>query len=394
MRFLFWVVVLFALAVGASLLTEYDQGYALIVAPPYRIELSLILFVLIYVALLTGGYLLLRTTVITLDLPRRVHAWREARRSKSALDTLVGGWTAYYEGRYAQAEKEAMAAAKNGAPALVSHLLAAESAHMARAYERRDEQLSQAEAGAPEPSLACLMTRARLFLDERRPQDMLDTLARLGKDAPDHVAMQRLRLKANLQLERWDEVIALANALAKRAALDPTQHREHLVQAHMGNLRSRARDASQLARYWDKLAIEYRCESRLAAVASGCFHALKQDDKAADILEQALEREWNSTLLHHYGTLSPVSPVKRIDRAEKWLKQYPRDPELLLALGKLCTLQQLWGKAQSYFEAGLAISESSDACFGLARLHEKLGNTELSCASYRHGLALLERQAG
>jgi HemY protein len=393
-RVLFWLVLLFALAVGASLLTEYDRGYVLLVAPPYRIELSLILFVLVYLALLATGYVLLRFFSVTMDLPDRVHGWRESRRRQSALDSLLNAWTAFYEGRYAQAERSAQTAAREGAPPLACHLLAAESAHLGRAYERRDRHLAEAEVAAPEPRLARLMTRARLLLDERRPQEALDTVAQLGKDAPDHVVMQRLSLRANLQLERWDEVIRLATALSKRNALEPALAREHLVQAHLGNLRARATDDAQLARYWDRLVDEQRRDVRLASAVAAAFQALGNDDKAADILESALENEWEPALLRRYGQLAPGNLVKRIDRAERWLRQRPQDPELLLALGRLCIRQELWGKAKSYLEASLALRESPDACFGLARLQEKLGQTDSSCATYRRGLALLEKQSG
>ena len=41
MRFLFWFLLLAVAAVVAALAARLSTGYALLVAPPYRIELSL-----------------------------------------------------------------------------------------------------------------------------------------------------------------------------------------------------------------------------------------------------------------------------------------------------------------------------------------------------------------
>ncbi len=80
--------------------------------------------------------------------------------------------------------------------------------------------------------------------------------------------------------------------------------------------------------------------------------------------------------------------VKQIERAENWLKEHPRDPHLLLALGRLCTRQALWGKAQSYIEASLSLETTRAAHLALAFLMEKMNKTDEACEHYRKSLAL------
>ena len=65
--------------------------------------------------------------------------------------------------------------------------------------------------------------------------------------------------------------------------------------------------------------------------------------------------------------------ARRIERAEKWLKTNPRDSMLLLTLGRLCAEQELWGKAQSYLEASLAMQPTRAAHIALAQLLERIG---------------------
>ena len=43
-----------------------------------------------------------------------------------------------------------------------------------------------------------------------------------------------------------------------------------------------------------------------------------------------------------------------------------------VVLGRLCILQQLWGKAQSYLDAALSIEDSCDTRLVLAGLAERL----------------------
>ena len=56
--------------------------------------------------------------------------------------------------------------------------------------------------------------------------------------------------------------------------------------------------------------------------------------------------------------------------------EHARDPALLLALGKLCMRQGLWGKAQSYIEASLALEPTHDGHMTLASLMEKIGKPQ------------------
>ena len=55
MKFLLWLLVLFAVAVAVTL-AAHNNGYVLLVYPPYRIELSLTLFVGVLVAVFVVGY--------------------------------------------------------------------------------------------------------------------------------------------------------------------------------------------------------------------------------------------------------------------------------------------------------------------------------------------------
>jgi len=70
MKAAFWLLALFGVAVAATLAAKYNNGYVLVVAQPYRIELSLNLLIVLLLAAFFVAYLLMRLAVITLGLPR------------------------------------------------------------------------------------------------------------------------------------------------------------------------------------------------------------------------------------------------------------------------------------------------------------------------------------
>ena len=131
-----------------------------------------------------------------------------------------------------------------------------------------------------------------------------------------------------------------------------------------------------------------RTDRRIAAAAAQCFIALGGCDKAHRIIEAALEADWDSDLVALYAECESGDIVKRIERAEAWLKRYPGDAALLLTLGRLCADGGLWGKAQSYLEASLAVEPTFSAHLALARLQERLGNADAARRHHRESLEL------
>ena len=71
-RVLFWFLLLAGAAVAVALAARLTTGYALFVAPPYRVELSLNLLLVLALAGFVAGYALLRIVKRALGLPEEV----------------------------------------------------------------------------------------------------------------------------------------------------------------------------------------------------------------------------------------------------------------------------------------------------------------------------------
>ena len=389
MRWAFWILGLFAIAVALALGLRLNTGYALLVWPPYRVELSLNLLLLLLAAGFAVVYLLLRFIFGAIGLPAQVRGFRARRRREKARGMLLEAVAAFFEGRYGRAEKAAASVMESGESPALGAVLAARAAHELRRYEERDGYLARAEKLAPGDSAMRIIAAAGMLLDQRRFQDALLALKSLPKK---HTAALRLELKAQQQARNWGQTLLLIDQLERRGVFDAAQAGQLRRYAHAENLKRQALDSHALEECWQKIPTRQKRDAKVAAAAAQCYTALGGCAQANQIIEQALEAEWNSELVALYAECAGTEVVRQIERAENWLTANPRDAVLLLVLGKLCAQQQLWGKAQSYLEASLSVEPTYSAHLALAQLHEGLGNADAECRHYRESLGLAEAQ--
>jgi HemY protein len=389
----FWLLALFFFAVAVTLGARYNSGYVLVVSPPYRIELSLNLLVAVLLAVLFIAYFAVRLVVTASRLPAEVSDFRARQRREKAHAAMMDGLRAFFEGRYAKAERTCAAALEteqSSEMAAISATVAARSAHELRRYSHRDEFIDKAESSAPDEITLRLMTHAELLLDEQRPEEALNLLRALRTTGTrQHTAALRLELKAQQLSRDWVAVLDLLRQLERRNALDMNLIKQWRRHAHLEGFKSRTRDSQALKEYWVNISPSDKKDSKLAAVAARAHAALGDCETAHQIIEQSLDDQWDSELAELYGEcVEKDDAIRQMERAEAWLKSHPNDASLLLTLGKLCADCELWGKAQNYLEASLSVEPSYTAHLALARLYEKIGRPEPAKDHYDKGLEL------
>lgn len=385
MRWVFWILSLFALAVAIALALRFNDGYALFVWPPYRFEVSLNLFALLVGAGFAAAYLLVRFIFGAIALPAQVREYRARRRREAARVMLLDAVGAFFEGRFGRAEKSAARVAESADTAAIGSVLAARAAHELRHYDERDAYLARAEQLAPEAPTMRLIAAADMLLDQRRFQDALVVLKRLPEK---HTAALRLELKAQQQAKNWEQVLQLINQLERRNVFDALQAGQLRRNAYRENLKRTALDQHALDDYWNKIPAEQKRDVKISAAAAQCYLALGGVAQAQQIIEQALALEWDSELVGLYAECGSGDSVRQIERAEQWLESNRRDAVLLLTLGRLCARQELWGKAQNYLEASISVEPLYSAYLELAQLHDRLGNADAARRHFRQSLDL------
>ena len=134
-----------------------------------------------------------------------------------------------------------------------------------------------------------------------------------------------------------------------------------------GSLASLAHDAAGLRAYWARVPESDRLQPKVARAAAKSFLELGSDREAADILARCLERNWDSGLAVLYAECRAPDATRQLETAER---------------------SELWGKAQTYLEASLALDNHWRAHVALADLFTKLDRPDEASAHRSAALTL------
>jgi HemY protein len=394
-RALIAFLVLAAIAVTVALIARINTGYALFVAPPYRIELSLnTFFVLTFVAFI-AVYVLLRLSSRLSRLPGEVRESRRRRQQERARNKQDAAVVALIEGRDGKARQYADEALAIPGSSPVAALVAARAALETRDFTAVEAALARPDAQQSNLAVPRLMLEAEMALERGQPADALARLSALKKEAGLHTAALRLEMRALTAAGRPAEIPALVDQLVKRKVYDAAQGELIRAGAHAEALAALSHDASGLRDYWSRIPEAERVQPRVAGAAAKSFIALGGDRDAAELLARSLERNWDSGLVELYAECA-ADPARQLETAERWLAAHNHDGALLFALGRLCERAQIWGKAQTYYEASLALDDRWRVHLALGELHAKLdlpdqANAHLA-AALKLALEALERR--
>ena len=390
MKYLAWILGLFAAAVAFAIVAR-NPGYVLLVYPPYRIELSLTLSVVLLLSGFVSGYVLVRMITGVLHVPAYVRKFRSDRAQAKARKLLDEELGAFFEGRFADSEKAANRAMESGDSSTLHPVIAARSAHELREFKKRDAYMSVAEGKSIGDTSMRLMTTGKFLLDQRDPRGALAALQELrDKGVKDHLGALSLELKAHQQVGNWDDVLNVLYQLEKRDGIDATLASQFRQQAWLGKIRQQ-KDLKGLTTCMKNMPANFRLRSKIAAAAARALNQHGGGTLAQQLLTESLNAQWDSELVALYGDCLSGDVVAQIEQAEKWLALHSQDAGLLLALGKLCLHQGLWGKAQNYLDASNSIAPSHAAYTALGQLAERLGKSDEALKCHQSAMALGHR---
>ena len=387
MKYLLWFVGLFAAAVAFAIASQ-SSAYVQFVYPPYRIEMSFTVFFIVALLFFVAAYGLIRMMVSFLGLSAKVRRFRLERaqiKSRELLDEML---SAYFEGRYADAEKAAVRAIAKGEKSALHPIIAARSAHELREYKKRDAYLASSEEKKIGDTTMRLMATTKFMLEQHDSRAALNALQEMhNKGVKPYPGALSLELKAQQQAGNWDEVLHVLDQLEKKASIDMFVAAQMRQEAWQGKIRQQT-DLPSLTSFLKKVPGNIKRRSKFAVTAARTLMSYQGDNLAQQILRDSLEAQWDGELITLYGDCLSDNLVFQIEQAEKWLKQHPQAPGLLLALGKLCIHQKLWGKAQNYLDASISLLPSHAAYEALGQLAEKMGMQDDAFRYYQQAMKI------
>src|SRR5688500_15566778 len=194
--------------------------------------------------LVLAGYLafyaLARLVATLVTIPGRVREYREEKTRTRHRQSLSDALLAFFQGRYASAEKSAAAALMGDETKGVAAIIAARSAHELGRFNERERFLDEAKGSAPDVDQARLTTLADLLVSQGRHEEALAVLKDLSARDARNLRLLRLRLQAEQALRLWDAVLDTVDALSRLGGIGPAEAATARRAAHLGNL---ARDS-------------------------------------------------------------------------------------------------------------------------------------------------------
>ncbi|RZI96972.1 MAG: heme biosynthesis protein HemY [Variovorax sp.] len=419
MRIALWLLALFGIAAAVALFAGNNQGTITVFWPPWRVDLSLNLVLLLLLGAFVMLHLALRGLSALFSLPRQARQWRMQQKERALHAALLDAMSQLIAGRFSRARKAALAALTQEKTLaaldaelpqaqhvrVLSHLLAAESAQALQDRAARDAHLQQAlnesvsgsGLASPETREGVQLRAARWALEDRDAPAALARLEELPQGAQRRTLALRLHLKAARLDRRTLEALETARLLAKHRAFSEAAA-QSIVRGLATELVSGAHDPAQLRSAWAQLETSEREMPEVAIHAAQRMVALRGDLAVA---RAWLLPVWNR-MIEQPHSLSDSLRVKLVRGLEAglesvdadWLarielaqRNNPRDANLQYLAGIACMKRQLWGKAQQLLsQAGAGLQDTGlhrRAWRALATLAEGRDDAEQAAMAWK-----------
>ncbi len=388
-RAVLWLLALFGVAVGSALFAASNPGTVTLFWPPYRVDLSLNLVLLVLLALFVVVHLALGTLETFAGIPGQARRWRLQQKERWVQSSLVDALAHLVAGRFVRARKAAEYALAMHTRAdaqdqsqgrslriqAILHLVAAESAHAVQDQNLRDKHFQQATDLLNFPEVSATqegfyMRAARWALDDHDAPSAAQWLERLPQGAARRTLALRLRFRVARMQGENAVALETVRLLVKHRAIS-SGNGASISQALALELLHAGQDTGQILTAWDFLDDQ---ERTLPDVALGMAkHWLAKGGDAAQS-RQWLLPVWER-MVQDPKTLSPLQrmrlvrcleagllsqheapDVKWVSRIESAQGSQARDPLLQYLGAVMCVRLSLWGKAQHLLRQCIATS--------------------------------------
>ena len=380
------LVALLAVAVGSALLVGGNQASVTFFWSPYRMDVSLNLFLLALALLFVILHLAWRGVGGLFELPREARRWRMRQQERAMHGSLLLAQSQWMAGRYIRARTLALAAIEHErilsrlqtedepAPAHaqevrhLAHLVVAECAHALQDRAVRDQhaklalqvasQMSMGSATASAALDAVHLNAARWSLIDREPTNAMLWLAKLPLGSARRTVALRLRLKAARLSQDHRSALETARLLAKHGAFAAEPARS-LVRGLLQSVLSDCHDQGQLVKVWQGLDESEQTMPVVAVHAAQRLLAVQGEPSLALAWVQPVWRDWVHSTQPWSVTLTGAvvdvieQALQRQAPSPQWLTwvehallAMPRHRELQYLAGMVCMQHALWGKAQ------------------------------------------------
>lgn len=379
-----------AAALWLGLGLRHHPGMLILTVANWRIDMPLWLAVLALIISYLLLYCVYKVFAWLMDFAGSFKRLLSKRRQRQAKQLTQKGFLSLAEGHWLQAERSLTQGASYSEMPWLNFLSAAKAAQELDATERRDIYLRKAHEMLPNQTVAVNLTQAQLQYQQGQYEQSLATLQQLSQKEPNHPYVLKLYHDIYWHLQSWEKLLAILPKLKQQHVFSSREllqlEKKIYLELLTAYLQNQSWESLQLL--WRKMPLSLHQEKEIALLYAKALHLHHKPVEAEAVLRKALKYHWSEDLIILYGQLSYPQENKILAHAESWLQDHPESPGLLFALGNICMHQQLWGKAQRYFEASLSLAPTAHAYAALGALLEKMDQPELGAQYFKKGLLL------
>lgn len=384
------ILSLAVVVLAAILFVQKDPGFVLVKYGDFSVETSLAFGIIAVAIAALLIHFIFRVLMSIWNLPGAVKRQSKSRRYDKSRRLLNQGLIDLAEGRFDQAESNLIKLVEYSESPLVHYLAAARAAQLQGKHDERDSYLKAAHEARPEAEMAIGVTQAELQLAHQQLEQSLATLTHLRGIAPGHNHVLRLLARVYFELEDWQSLVELLPDIRKKKLLKESILKNMEGKSYRGFLASAKGNQQALEKAWTKIPKASQTDADLILYYIKLSNRASSNSSSVEqLIIKSLDQKWDNRLVEAYGLFKAIDPNEQLRRTEKWLGDYAKNENLLLALGRICIRARLWGKAQSYLEASIGVNAMAASCLVLAKLlGDQLQENDKASQYYKKGLQL------
>ncbi|MEO1078503.1 MAG: heme biosynthesis HemY N-terminal domain-containing protein [Pseudomonadota bacterium] len=383
------LLALFA-GVGIVALIETEPGYLLIAYGGYTVETSFWVGIVMIATVVLLLYTLLRFLHRLLTSPADVLNWAGTRRSQQSARLTNRGLVSFVEGNWLRSRKQLLRGARYSEAPLNNYLLAARASERLQEPDAMRRYLVQAAEAYPDASVAVDLTQAELELQQREYKKALGSLERARDNAGRNPQVLQLLSKTYDGLGDVEAMAQLLPDLRRHRVAGPVEldDLEARIYADLLEKAAVTANASDLQALWKRYPVRLQDSSEVQVKYLEALLECDETELVEKEIVKRLKKQWEPALVELYGRVPRTSATKQLALAEGWLKRQPKDPALLLCLGRLAMVEREWSRARDYLERSHAQKPSEEVCLELGRLLTAVGDHAAAAAAFRAGTEL------
>lgn len=385
MKIVIFFLVIVAAASFATVYLADEPGYIYIQWGDWQIESTLMVVFIGTIFLLLAAYLIFVVVTGIGRLPFKLSKKLGEFHKKKVQHTSAMGYTHLIMGNWRKAEKQLENTAKYMPEPVINHLGAAYAAHKGEDSARCEVHMRNAANSSSDFQNGIALTRCRILIDAGKVDEAVKQLNILRSKVPDSATVQKLLVEVHEMRSDWKSIHSLIPLLRKSNSI-PKGKIEALQSQAGKSMLENASSSTDLLKIWKMLSAG---EQRNPQAISAYVNKLLEYDchqEAEKIIRLSLWRNWDSDLAYLYGKVGGAMDRKSLYRTtESWLKDYPKDPGLLLASAIHARKSAQTAKAKELLEQCLQLGGRQEAYTQLGFVLEVLGETEEALKAYRKG---------